>query len=55
MKIMNMHRKWATLQTPEQKTATLRMALFPESAEVIFVHPELWVVRAPIHDALELR
>lgn len=44
MKIMNMHRKWATLQTPEQKAATLRMALFPQSAEVLFVHPELWVV-----------
>ncbi|KAJ2925310.1 hypothetical protein H1R20_g11759, partial [Candolleomyces eurysporus] len=43
MKIMNKHRKWATLQNQEQKTATLRMALFPESAEVIFVHPEMWV------------
>lgn len=43
MKIMNMHRKWATLQTREQKVATLRMALFPENAEVIFVHPEIWV------------
>ena len=41
---MNKHRKWATLQNQEQKTATLRMALFPESAEVIFVHPEMWVV-----------
>ncbi|KAF6751693.1 MoaB/Mog domain-containing protein [Ephemerocybe angulata] len=43
MKIMNKHRKWATLQTPEQKEATLRMALFPANAEVIFVDPEIWV------------
>lgn len=43
MKIMNQHRKWATSQTPEQKTATLRMALFPANSEAIFVDPEIWV------------
>ncbi|KAM0756457.1 Molybdopterin binding protein [Meredithblackwellia eburnea MCA 4105] len=30
-------------QTEEQKTARLRMALFPDQAEVLFVKEELWV------------
>ena len=31
-------------QTEEQKTARLRMALFPKGADVLFVHEELYVV-----------
>jgi molybdopterin-biosynthesis enzyme MoeA-like protein len=31
-------------QTPEQKTAQERMALFPERAEVLFVSKDIWVV-----------
>jgi len=30
-------------QTPEQKTARERMALFPEKAEVLFVGEDIWV------------
>ena len=30
-------------QTEEQKTARLRMALFPKDADVLFVHEELYV------------
>lgn len=29
---------------PEQMTATLRMALFPEDSEVLFVSEDIWVV-----------
>jgi molybdopterin-biosynthesis enzyme MoeA-like protein len=31
-------------QTPEQRTAQERMALFPERAEVLFVSKDIWVV-----------
>jgi hypothetical protein len=44
MYIMNQYRNWALTQTEEQKAAQHRMALFPETAEVIYVDPEIWVV-----------
>ncbi|EAU84070.1 hypothetical protein CC1G_06932 [Coprinopsis cinerea okayama7 len=43
MHIMNQYRNWALTQTEEQKAAQHRMALFPETAEVIYVDPEIWV------------
>ena len=39
------HRAEMQNQTEAQKTAMLRMTLFPADAEVIFVAEELWVVR----------
>lgn len=38
-------RKDGQNRTPEQIKARDRMALFPDKAEVLFVDPELWVVR----------
>ncbi|KAF9029569.1 Molybdopterin binding protein [Hymenopellis radicata] len=40
---MNKHRPWVASQTPSQKEAAQRMALFPERAEVIFVGQDIWV------------
>jgi molybdopterin-biosynthesis enzyme MoeA-like protein len=46
MSAMNKNnRKWVGTQNPEQLAATHRMALFPESAEVIYVEKDVWVVR----------
>ena len=45
MSAMSTNRKWVASQNPEQLAATLRMALFPESAEVLFVDKDVWVVR----------
>ncbi|GAA5915607.1 hypothetical protein JCM8208_001218 [Rhodotorula glutinis] len=40
---MGKHRYNMDEQTEEQKTARLRMALFPKAAEVLFVQEDLWV------------
>jgi hypothetical protein len=48
MKEMNRHRRWIGTQNTEQRAATLRMALFPEKAEVLFVAEDIWVVNIPI-------
>ncbi|KAJ3909632.1 MoaB/Mog domain-containing protein [Lentinula edodes] len=40
---MNRHRAWVSTQTPQQREATKRMALFPERAEVLFVCGDIWV------------
>jgi molybdopterin-biosynthesis enzyme MoeA-like protein len=48
MKGMNKHRRWIGTQNTEQRAATLRMALFPEKAEVLFVAEDIWVVIIPI-------
>lgn len=45
MSEMSKHRADVQKQSDEQRTARKRMALFPEGAEVLFVHKELWVVR----------
>jgi len=37
------HRKWISTQTPQQRAATERMALFPDQAEVLFVAHDIWV------------
>lgn len=50
MSAMNKNPKWT--QNPEQLAATHRMALFPESAEVIYVEKDVWVVRK--HPCLHL-
>lgn len=36
-----------TQQNEEQRIARKRMALFPHAAEVLFVAPDVWVVRVP--------
>nr|GAT48611.1 predicted protein [Mycena chlorophos] len=36
-------RHWFSTQTPQQRAATERMALFPNSAEVLFVAEDIWV------------
>ncbi|TNY18271.1 MoaB/Mog domain-containing protein [Rhodotorula diobovata] len=43
MEEMGKHRYNMNEQTEEQKTARLRMALFPKGAEVLFVQEDLWV------------
>lgn len=45
LEAMTRHRPWPSQQTSEQLEATMRMALFPDQAEVIFVGSDLWVVR----------
>ena len=45
MSLMNKNSKWVGTENPEQLAATHRMALFPESAEVIYVEKDVWVVR----------
>ncbi|KIK61302.1 hypothetical protein GYMLUDRAFT_42880 [Collybiopsis luxurians FD-317 M1] len=40
---MNRHRAWVSTQTPQQREATKRMALFPDKAEVLFVCGDIWV------------
>ncbi|KAI0318225.1 Molybdopterin binding protein, partial [Amylostereum chailletii] len=40
---MSKHRSWVTQQTEEQKVARERMALFPESAEVLYTARDIWV------------
>ena len=45
MSAMYKNRKWVGTQNSEQLAATHRMALFPESAEVIYVEKDVWVVR----------
>ena len=42
------HRTDLANQTPEQRTARERMALFPAQAEVLFIAPDVWVVSAPL-------
>ncbi|KAK6981221.1 MoCF-biosynth domain-containing protein [Favolaschia claudopus] len=37
------HRAWMSVQTPQQRAATERMALFPDGAEVLFVAKDIWV------------
>ncbi|KAJ7622835.1 MoaB/Mog domain-containing protein [Mycena polygramma] len=37
------HRTWISAQTPQQRAATERMALFPDRAEVLFVAKDIWV------------
>jgi len=37
------HRTWMATQTPQQRAATERMALFPDRAEVLFVAEDIWV------------
>jgi len=37
------HRAWISTQTPQQRAATERMALFPDRAEVLFVAEDIWV------------
>jgi hypothetical protein len=44
MSQMIKHRTWMTTQTPQQRAATERMALFPDKAEVLFVAEDIWVV-----------
>jgi molybdopterin-biosynthesis enzyme MoeA-like protein len=44
MREMYQSRSWTTNMEEEQKTATRRMALFPENAEVLFVGKDIWVV-----------
>jgi hypothetical protein len=41
---MNKSRPWAATQNDDQKTATKRMALFPDRAEVLFIASDIWVV-----------
>ncbi|TRM66900.1 MoaB/Mog domain-containing protein [Schizophyllum amplum] len=43
MDAINAFRHTNLHQSPEQREAYLRMALFPSEAEVIFVRPEIWV------------
>lgn len=43
MSALSKKRMDITKQTEEQKTARLRMALFPKGSEVLFVKEELWV------------
>lgn len=45
---LSKHRTDVQTQTPEQRKARDRMALFPNKAEVLFVDPELWVVRLSV-------
>lgn len=44
------HRTDLSNQTDEQRTARERMALFPAKAEVIFIAPDVWVVRPRLHN-----
>ncbi|KAJ7783009.1 MoaB/Mog domain-containing protein [Mycena metata] len=37
------HRSWISAQTPQQRAATERMALFPERGEILFVAEDIWV------------
>ncbi|KAJ7262296.1 MoaB/Mog domain-containing protein [Mycena haematopus] len=43
MNRMIRHRTWMATQTPQQRAATERMALFPNRAEVLFVAEDIWV------------
>ncbi|CDO70069.1 hypothetical protein BN946_scf184601.g22 [Trametes cinnabarina] len=43
---MTRHRTDIAQQTPEQRAARERMALFPAKAEVLFIAPDIWVVSA---------
>ncbi|KAJ7507340.1 MoaB/Mog domain-containing protein [Mycena galericulata] len=43
MSQMIKHRTWISTQTPQQRAATERMALFPDRAEIIFVAQDIWV------------
>ncbi|KAJ7223173.1 MoaB/Mog domain-containing protein [Mycena pura] len=40
---MIQRRHWFGTQTPQQRAATERMALFPDRAEVLFVAEDIWV------------
>ncbi|KAL7284689.1 hypothetical protein ACG7TL_001992 [Trametes sanguinea] len=40
---MTRHRADMAQQTPEQRAARERMALFPRDAEVLFIAPDIWV------------
>ncbi|KAJ7777904.1 MoaB/Mog domain-containing protein [Mycena maculata] len=37
------HRTWMSTQTPQQRAAQERMALFPDGAEILFVAQDIWV------------
>ncbi|KAJ7481706.1 MoaB/Mog domain-containing protein [Mycena latifolia] len=37
------HRTWMSTQSPQQRAATERMALFPDQAEILFVAQDIWV------------
>lgn len=41
-------RTWMATQTPQQRAATERMALFPDRAEVLFVAEDIWVVSSDL-------
>lgn len=45
MNEMIKHRADLAQQTDEQRTARERMALFPARAEVLYIAPDIWVVR----------
>ncbi|KAJ7115778.1 MoaB/Mog domain-containing protein [Mycena epipterygia] len=49
---MIQRRTWTTAQTPQQRAATERMALFPDRAEIIFVAQDLWVPVVRLEDKL---
>lgn len=42
-----MRARWPDIETQneEQRTARMRMALFPDKAEVLYTDSEIWVVR----------
>ncbi|KIL66593.1 hypothetical protein M378DRAFT_160590 [Amanita muscaria Koide BX008] len=44
LEALTRHRTWTRQQTPQQLDATKRMALFPETAEVIYIDGTIWVV-----------
>ena len=41
------HRTDLSNQTPEQRAARERMALFPARAEVLYIASDIWVVSVP--------
>lgn len=45
---MSRHRIDIVNQTTEQREARERMALFPASAEALFIAPDIWVVHHSI-------
>ena len=54
--MMEMRHRWPDIekQNEEQRTARMRMALFPDKAEVLYVDSEIWVVRTylAVHTSL---
>ncbi|GLB39816.1 putative probable molybdopterin binding domain containing protein [Lyophyllum shimeji] len=43
MDALSKHRKWTAHANAQQREAAMRMALFPEHAEVIFIGEDIWV------------